>query len=172
VAHVSGLNDWSIVTTNPTKLCDESEVEELQETLLDNLATTMAETVVEDGVGAFLTNDPEVDGCCLVKWTTTPHALQEDVILGEHAQQSKIAAGEIVCDAQRFNPVPREPCWCAPSDVPTVVRTQQVALPDATLLPIPRSNELPNSCHKASATKLKACKIFLEEHDQILGDIN
>jgi hypothetical protein len=58
----SGLNDWTIVKTNPTKLCDKSEVEELQEMLLDNLVTIMAETVVKDGIGAFPTDDPEVDG--------------------------------------------------------------------------------------------------------------
>jgi hypothetical protein len=49
---------------------------------------------------------------------------------------------------------------------------QQVALPDATLLPIFTSNKLPNTCNKASANRLKACKIVLGDHDQILEDIN
>ena len=168
----SGLNDWSIVTTNPTKRCDESEVEELQEMLLDNLATIMAETVVDAGIGAFLTDDPEVDGYYLVKWTTTPYTLQEDVILKEYTPHIKISTGELVCNAQYFNPVPRAPYWYTPLDTPTVVRMQQVVLPDATLLPISKSNKLPNTCNKASATRLKACKIFLNDHDQILEDIN
>jgi hypothetical protein len=170
----SGLNDWSIVTTNPTKLCDESEVEELHEMLLDNVATIMAETVVEDGIGAFLTDDPEVDGYYMVKWTTTPYTLQEDVILKEYTPHIKIDAGELVCNAQYFNPVPRAPYWyTTPSKaLPTVVRMQQVVLPDATLLPISSSNKLPNTCNKSSAIRLKACKICLHAHDQILEDIN
>ena len=49
---------------------------------------------------------------------------------------------------------------------------QQVVLSDATLLPISRSNKPPNTCNKASATRLKACKICLDDHDQILEDIN
>jgi hypothetical protein len=166
------LNDWTLVKKNPAKLCDESEVEELQEMLLDNLATIMAETVVEDGIGAFLTDDPEVDGYYLVKWATTPYTLQEDVILKEYTPHIKIATGELVCNARYFNHVQRVPYWYTPSDTPTVVRMQQVILPDVALLRISRSNKLPNTCNKASATRLKACKICLDDHDQILEDIN
>jgi hypothetical protein len=43
----SGLNDWSIVETNPAKVCDESEIEEMQEMLLlENDATMRAEIIV------------------------------------------------------------------------------------------------------------------------------
>jgi hypothetical protein len=89
--------------------------------LLENVATMMAETIVEDGFGAFLTNDPDVEGYYMVKWAGTPYTLQEDVILAEYTPNIKILVGELVCDACYFNPVPRARLWYTILDLPTVV---------------------------------------------------
>ena len=43
---------------------------------------------------------------------------------------------------------------------------------NVTLLPISKSNKLPNTCSKATAFRLKASKICVDDHDEILEEIN
>jgi hypothetical protein len=63
-----------------------------------------------------------------------------------------------LCNALYFNPVPKAQfLWYTLSDIPTVVRMQQVVLPDATLVPISNKKSFPILA--ATAVCLKASKI-------------
>lgn len=63
------------------------EEEEAHAQLLAGMKEMMAELVELNQFGAFSTEDDDADGYYVVKWTSEPYTLQEDVELAEYTPQ-------------------------------------------------------------------------------------
>jgi len=83
-----GINDWKIIDIGPKKVSDPKEEEEAHAQLLEGVMEMMAETVKANQYGAFSTEDEDADGYYIVKWTSDPYTLQEDVELPEYTPEA------------------------------------------------------------------------------------
>ena len=106
-----GLNDWKIVTCMLKTGADDEEIEDAQEEVLQGLATMMSESIKIDGVGAFMTGDPDADGYYIIQWTSIPYTLQEDQMLDEYDPPLVIPHSELVCEAKFWEKVPQAQQW-------------------------------------------------------------
>jgi hypothetical protein len=169
-----GLNDWIIITLEPTANTSREEIEETWAEALDGIATRMAEKVEVGMFGAFQTADPDTDGYYLVEWTSVPNTIQEDVMLTKYDPPIQIKEGELVCDANYWNKVPRAKLWYTRPTEPlsTVVRMQQVVSSKVELESISETNKLPHTCDRQTATQLGAKRICNEDHDEMLEEIH
>jgi hypothetical protein len=168
-----GENDWNIIKCVPGKEANPEQIEETQDVVLEGLATMMAETVEVGGNGAFLADDDRYDGYYIVRWTSSPYTLQEDLLLEEFVPPIRIEAGELVCDAVYWETLPRAKHWWYPKgETDTVtVRMQQVVASNLRLDEISTTNKLPNTCRKREATSVGARRISNHDHDEILDEI-
>ena len=136
----------------------------------------MAEKINIGGHGAFGTEDENADGYYIVKWTSVPYTLQEDVELTEFTPAIRIKAGELVCDADYYNKVPGARHWYTPTqgeERKTTVRVKQVLAPHLELKPISDENPLPNAMKKgpkAEAKRLGALRIIAADDANILEE--
>ena len=97
-----------------------------------------------------------------MKWITSPYAVQEDtVMLGVESQQSYFA-GEIICDAVFWNPVPNAIDWyilmCKREGL-VIIRLKQLLITSLTMKMISDNNMLPNKCNKKQVKIQGAMKI-------------
>jgi hypothetical protein len=145
-----GLNDWIIITLEPTASTSREEIEETWAVALEGIATRMAEKVEVGMFGTFQTDDPDADGYYLVEWTSVPYTIQENVELTEYDPPIQIERGELVCDGKYWNKVPRAKLWYTrPTEpLPTVVRMQQVVSSKVELESISEMNKLPHTCDR------------------------
>ena len=82
-------------------------------------------------------------------------------MLGVEAQQSYFA-GEIICDAVFWNPVPNAIDWYIPMSKKeglVMIRLKQVLITGVTMMEISEINMLPSKCNKKQATNQGAMKI-------------
>ena len=172
-----GINDWKIIDIGPKKVSDPKEEEEAHAQLLEGVMEMMAETVKANQYGAFSTEDEDADGYYIVKWTSDPYTLQEDVELPEYTPAMKIKAGALVCDAEYYNKLPQARLWYTPTkgeERKTLVRMVQVVAADLKLAPISETNALPSNMKKANkntALKLGAVRLTNEAHEVIQDEI-
>jgi hypothetical protein len=169
-----GLNDWIIITLEPTASTSREEIEETWAVALEGIATRMAEKVEVGMFGTFQTDDPDADGYYLVEWTSVPYTVQDNVELTEYDPPIQIEKGELVCDGKYWNKVPRAKLWYTrPTEpLPTVVRMQQVVSSKVELESISELNQLPHNCDRRTATHLGAKRISNEDHDEMLEEIH
>ena len=66
----------------------------------------MNERILIETFGAMRINDEATQGHYLVKWITEPYTVQEDTVMMRVEPQQSAYAGEIICDAVLWNPVP------------------------------------------------------------------
>ena len=74
---MEGLNDWVIVECEETTETDPDETEDVRHDVLQGVAARMANVVRDGGHGAVKPDDPK-HPCCLVKFQSNCHTLQED----------------------------------------------------------------------------------------------
>jgi hypothetical protein len=96
---VGGLNDWKIITLTATDCCDSDKVDLASTVILENITTIMAENIEVGSIGAFLTEDKDVDGYYLVEFTSEPYTLQEATLLTEYEPPLQLEEGKLVCEA-------------------------------------------------------------------------
>jgi hypothetical protein len=127
--------------------------------------------VREGRVGAFRTEDPESDGCHLVKWSSAPCKLEEARRLTEHEPPILVPKGELVADAMCFDEVPRAPRWCTQVFSHAAARLQQVILEDLILCDESEDSRLPNTCNKTQARNKGAQKTSEQDHGRLLDEV-
>ena len=74
----------------------------------------MNERILIGIFGAMRTDDEATQGYYLVKWITELYTVQEDTIMKGVEPQQTAFAGEIICDALFWNPVPGAVNWYTP----------------------------------------------------------
>ena len=172
-----GLNDWKIIDLLPKKESDPEEVEEAHAQVLEGVKERMAELVKPNKCGAFSTEDEDADGYYIVMWTSDPYTLQEDVELAEYTPAMKIKAGELVCDAEYYNPVRGARLWYTrelSEGRKTLVRLAQVVAADLQLAPVSETNKLPSAMpqkNKKAAKDLGAVRLADAAHEVIKDEI-
>ena len=154
---------------------DNNEEDDIHAGALNCLTAAMAETAKEGLHGAMMTSDKSVgEGCCVVKWKGEPCSLQEDTQLNMHNPPVCLEAGELACDAEFLNPVPRAKQWHTPAQgdnsMLTIVRMQHVVLGDMILKEASETNQLPNACNRRRAINLHALHVSNEDHDFMLDE--
>ena len=92
------------------KYCNRDE-EAIYETILHGIEARMNTWILIGNFGAMRTDDEATQGYYLVKWITKPYTVQEDTIMKGIEPQQTTFAGEIICDALFWNPVPGEVDW-------------------------------------------------------------
>jgi len=91
-----GLNDWKIVTLEPTKE-EAPEVEERAYAVaLAGITTMMAEQIEIGKFGAFSTLDEDADGYYVIKFTSEAYTLQDEMVLEMYDPPIHIPAGSLV----------------------------------------------------------------------------
>jgi len=97
-----GLNDWRIVSLEAKKDSDPAEEEEALADAYAGITAMMAEQIAPKQYGAFSTQDPDADGYYIVVFTSTPYALQDDVVLTQYEpgarpdlREEQAAAGHV-----------------------------------------------------------------------------
>ena len=110
---------------------------------------------------AVVTSDKKADnGYYLVEWTSDPFTCQE--------------SGELWCNGNYLNPVPRAPKWYTKSALADEHLLHHVVLGKIEMVPISDEHELPNSLPKASKRKAiskQALKISTDSDDFIIDEI-
>jgi hypothetical protein len=149
-----GLNDWTVASLVPGKKGEGEDdvIFEAQNLFLDAMAQQAQSDIVVGGVGAFATEDPDVDGYYLVKWVEEPRTLHEDLSLDEFEPPIVLKRGEGVVRAKYYNKVPRATRWYTPSTTLLItVRLQQVLVANLEIHPKSTTSKLPNTCNKVAA---------------------
>jgi hypothetical protein len=164
-----GLNDWQIVSMEAKAGGNnENDVQEAEQIVMDGIADSMRTEIVPGNIGAFATEDPASDGYYIIQWTSAPFELESERRLNEFDPPIILKEGELVVKANYFYQVPRASKWYTPSSLETIVRLQQIAHPNLTLLKESDEHQLPNTCSKREARAHGAVRISDQEHDKIL----
>jgi hypothetical protein len=153
-----GLNDWNIVQLMPRDDNDEDKIEIIHRIVLD--ANVESLSVLAAKNGAVRTEDPDSDGCHLVKWSSAPCELQEARELTKCDPPILVSKGELAADAAYLEKAPWVPRWHTPvASVSATVRLQQVILADVILCEESGGSRLPNTCNKMEARSEGAQKV-------------
>ena len=72
-------NDWIIIPFNATEDIGEDDLIEIQESIIQGIVDNMSAMVRENNFGAVNTNDPKANGFYIVKFTSLPYTLQENI---------------------------------------------------------------------------------------------
>jgi hypothetical protein len=166
-----GLNDWKIVSFEPTNQSDMEEIEDTQAVALSGITAMMAEHVNIGSYGALSTEDPAANGYYVLQWTSNPYTLQDDTALTEYDPPEMVEKGALVCEANYWNKVPRAKDWYTPSLTRTIARLQFVIDPNISLEIQSNDCKLPNNCDKRQARQLGACRIPKEVHASLIDEI-
>ena len=122
-----------LITTN----VDIEDEEKVYETILHGIEARMHERILIGPFGAMRTNDEATQEYYLVKWITELCTVQENTVMkGVESQQSAFA-GEIICDAVVWNPVPNAIDWYAPMskrEGMVMIRLKQVLVTGVTTM--------------------------------------
>ena len=125
------MNDWIELFTYDGKDTDQEVVEEANEFALKNVAEANAADFKVGGYGAMDTDDPNAEeGYYLVQWKGLPFSAQEQMTTREG---DVIQKGELVCEAQHLDSVPREPLCFRATTNDTVVRMQYILAADVAV---------------------------------------
>ena len=106
-----------------------------------------------------------------MKWITEPYTVQENIIMKGVEPQQTTFAGEIICDALFWNPVPGAVDWYTSmrkQEGMVMIRLKQALLTSETMLKISEENMLPNKCNRKEATNQGAMKIDDEDIKEII----
>ena len=165
-ASYEGANDWKICQLLPDTVDDEKGAQDSIQCVLNALEARMSLMIREGEVGAVGTTDNAAMGYYVVKWTSEPYALQADA----EGMSGVIADGAMVVDAVYFNRVERAPYWYTQSELMTVVEVRHVLWSGLQLKEISATNKLPLACNRLDATRKRAGKIAVEEHEAIMEE--
>ena len=166
-------NKWKFVNVKVSNKQSDVIDEELEmnQHVLECIASTMAQKIVIDGFGALPTTDPDYNGYYIVQFKSDPYTLQDD-----HQLDSGdfILKGELVVNLVYYNKVPNTTMWHTPSNIPTVVCLQQVIIPNNfSLKQAAHENELPrrlNSRIRLDAYQKQACNVSEQFHSEIMEE--
>eukprot|EP00957_Ditylum_brightwellii_P053525 4056139-Ditylum_brightwellii.AAC.1 len=81
---------------NASKDSGDDGLIEIQDSIIQGVADNMGAMVSENNFGAVNTNNPKAKGFCIVKFTSLPYALQENI----EVDNDLIKEGSIVCEAE------------------------------------------------------------------------
>ena len=103
-----------------------------------------------------------------------PYTVQEDITMKGVEPQQTAFAGEIICDALFWNPVPGAVDWYTPmkkNEGLVMIRLKQVLMTGVTMMKITKENMLPNKCNKKEAANQGAMKIDDEDISEIIEEV-
>ena len=131
-----------------------------------SLKARIPTTIKKGEVGALGTTDEAAMGYYLVEWLSEPYSLQMDT----DGMAGVIGAGKMVVDAMYFNRVQRAPFWYTKSEEATVVEARFVLKSGLDLEEVCAMNPLPRGCNKVEAMRLKAVKVNILDHEDIMEE--
>ena len=166
-----GTNDWKEVLLTPRKDCPDEDLEEAKMIVLDSLTENATIEIKVGNVGAFSTEDPTYEGFYLVEWISEPFETEEDILLPEYDPPMYVKKGDLLAKAKYLDKVPRAPEWWCPVEQTVTVRVQQVLVAKLQLMDHSTSNQLPPTCNRAEAIRLKSKRLCKEDREKILHQI-
>jgi hypothetical protein len=120
----------------------------------------------EREVGMVGTTDEAGMGYYMVKWISKPYCLQVDT----DGMAGVIDAGVMVAHAIYYNRVERAPYWYTQSGETTVIEVRYVLLTGLKMEDISNTNPLPQACNRLEATRQKAQRVSLLDHEKIMEE--
>ena len=170
-----GLNDWEIVDVLPGgdgkgEGETNNEMENVFNTVLENISDVMAREIGEGGIGAIGTDD-----ACqfyLLEWTGLPFRQPEEVVENE----IRLKKNEYVCRARFLEKLPRTTKWYyrVPAGDEFTVRLQTVLAANIRLDPAGDSNKLPTywrGRRAAIPSQVPDMRLSDAEHDNLLAEL-
>ena len=102
----------------------------------------------------------------LVEWLSEPYSLQVDT----DGMAGVIGNGKMVVDAIYHNRVPLAPFWYTKSEEKTVVMARHVLKSGLEVEGVSGTNLLPRGCNRMEATRQKAVKVNILDHEDIMEE--
>ena len=168
-----GYNNWRVVNLITTNIATEDE-EKIYNTILHGIEARMNERILIGTFGAMRTDDEATQGYYLVKWITEPYTIQEDILMKGVKPPQTAFAGEIICDALFWNPVPGAVDWytsMTKKEGMVMIRLKQVLVTGLTMMEISERNMLPRTCNRKEATNQGAMKINDDDVKEIIEGV-
>ena len=162
-----------VVTLATTNIATEDE-EAIYETILHGIEARMNERVLIGTFGAMKTDDEATQGYYLVKWITEPYTVQEGILMKGVEPEQTAFAGEIICDALFWNPVPGAVDWYTPMRKRgriVMIRRKQVLVTGVMMMKISEENMLPNKYNRKEAKNQGVIKIDGEDIKEIIEEV-
>ena len=166
-------NNWRVVNLITTNIATEDE-EKIYNTILHGIEARMNERILIGTFGAMRTDDEATQGYYLVKWITEPYTIQEDILMKGVEPPQTAFAGEIICDALFWNPVPGAVDWYTSmrkKEGMVMIRLKQVLVTGLTMMEISERNMLPKTCNRKEATNQGAMKINDDDVKEIIEGV-
>ena len=110
----------------------------------------------------------------MIIWITEPYTVQYDIIMKGVESQQTAFAGEIICDALFWNPVPGAVNWYTPMkkwEGMVMIRLKQGLMTCVTTMKITEENMLPSTCNKKEATNQGEMKIDDDDICEIIEEV-
>ena len=92
-----------------------------------------------------------------MQWVSILYMLQDDLVLEEYNPMVILKAGELVCDGEYMNPVPRTKLWYTIPSMPirTKVKMKHVVKAACTMHPSSEEHKMPHNCKRTPLGALK-----------------
>ena len=167
--------DLCIMPTLPstsTELEPVDPIEEVQESILNDMSEVFAESIEISNYGAFQTHDTTTSGYYIVQWTSTPYVLDEPYICHEYSPPQVIPEGTYVCRASFLNPMGPSSFWYhePPTTLPVMVKMKQVIHANLTFQEITPIHRLPQRF--VGYKNMNPRHLIESQHDTMLQEIS
>ena len=163
-------NDWKILELVPKTNVDKKVARASQKHVLAASTARKAAAITPGEIGFVATEDPDTRGYCVLTWQPAgAYTLQAD----KPTEFGLLTEGTLVADGEYNNPVGGAVGWHTDTPSPGNVTTVQVAhvlRTGVALLPISKSNPLPNNCDKTAARKAGALKVSPADHEAAMAE--
>ena len=103
----------------------------------------------------------------LVEWLSEPYSLKVDT----DGMAGVIGNGKMVVDAIYHNRVPLTLFWYTKSEEKTVVMARHVLKSGLEVEGVSGTNLLPRGCNRTEATRQKAVKVNILDHEDIMEEV-
>ena len=121
----------------------------------EHITALIANEIEVGKIGAVITTDEDADGFYLVEWTELPYTCQD--------------TGDLKCRGNYLNRVGRTRKWYTKSDLDDEHLVRHVVMGEVKMEPISNTNQLPSTCNRPEAIRMKAVKIS-KESDYFIFD--
>jgi len=147
-------------------------IEEVQESILNDMSEMFAESIEISNYGAFQTHDTTTSGYYIVQWTSTPYVLDEPYICHEYSPPQVIPEGTYVCRASFLNPMGPSSFWYhePPTTLPVMVKMKQVIHANLTFQEITPIHRLPQRF--VGYKNMNPRHLIESQHDTMLQEIS